>query len=223
MNIARFPRPVLGRIPNFAGAEVAAAKLARLPAFQDAQVVKVNPDAPQLMVRYQAVMQGKRLLTPTPRLREGFLLLEAAKLPKSALRAASSISGAFRYGRKVALDEIPQVDLLVVGCVAVSRDGPRLGKGEGYGEIEYAVLREMGCLAADVPVCTTVHDLQVIDAIPWEVHDVPVDVIVTPTQIVRTHTKYPKPSGILWERLTEERIRAIPLLGHLRAARPISR
>lgn len=43
----RFPRPVHHRIPNFAGAQDAAQKLARLPEFQQAKCVKVNPDTPQ--------------------------------------------------------------------------------------------------------------------------------------------------------------------------------
>ena len=50
-NIANFPRPVHNRIPNFHGAAAAGQRLARLPEFQDAQVIKVNPDKPQEEVR----------------------------------------------------------------------------------------------------------------------------------------------------------------------------
>jgi 5-formyltetrahydrofolate cyclo-ligase len=42
---ARFPGAT-GRIPNFAGASAAAARLASLAAWQAAGVVKSNPDAP---------------------------------------------------------------------------------------------------------------------------------------------------------------------------------
>jgi hypothetical protein len=42
---ARFPG-AKGRIPNFAGAPAAAARLASLPAWRAARVVKANPDAP---------------------------------------------------------------------------------------------------------------------------------------------------------------------------------
>jgi len=38
------------RIPNFVDAEKAAARLAELPEFKTALVVKVNPDTPQKMV-----------------------------------------------------------------------------------------------------------------------------------------------------------------------------
>jgi len=46
-DIARFPRPVYGRIPNFVGAETAAKKLGELKEWKNASVIKANPDSPQ--------------------------------------------------------------------------------------------------------------------------------------------------------------------------------
>ena len=46
-DIARFPRPVHHRIPNFVGAEKAAERLVDLPEFQSARMIKSNPDTPQ--------------------------------------------------------------------------------------------------------------------------------------------------------------------------------
>lgn len=43
-----------------------------------------------------------------------------------------------------------------------------------------------------------VHDEQLVPNIPVEkllIHDVPVDIICTPTQIIHTNTKIPKPTG----------------------------
>ena len=214
--VARFPRPVFGRIPNFVGAEVAASKLTTLPEFQHARVVKINPDAPQRMVRHHALSMGKIVLTPTPRLKEGFLLLDPSKLPKSTALRASSIAGSFQLGKRISLQELPKVDLIVVGCVAVSPNGARLGKGEGYGEIEYAILREKARIDDTVPVLTTVHDIQVLDSVPWEKHDVPVDLIITPKKIIRTETTLPKPTSILWESLTQQKLNEIPVLRELR-------
>ena len=214
--VARFPRPVFGRIPNFVGAEVAASKLTTLPEFQHARVVKINPDAPQRMVRHHALSMGKIVLTPTPRLKEGFLLLDPSKLRKSSALRASSIAGSFELGKRIGLQELPKVDLIVVGCVAVSPNGERLGKGEGYGEIEYAILREKKRIDGRVLVLTTVHDTQVLDGVPWEKHDVPVDLIITPKKIIRTETTLPKPAGIYWERLSEEKLKEIPILQDLR-------
>ncbi|KAG0503926.1 hypothetical protein HPP92_003998 [Vanilla planifolia] len=52
VGIARNPRPVHHRIPNFVGAPKAAEFLARLEDFQKALCVKVNPDSPQKQVRF---------------------------------------------------------------------------------------------------------------------------------------------------------------------------
>jgi len=213
--VARFPRPVYGRIPNFQGAEAAAERLAGLPEFRSARAVKVNPDAPQRAVREIVLSQGKTLLTPTPRMREGFILLDPASLPETALPRASTIAGAFAYGRRITLDKLPAIDLIVMGSVAVSPTGARLGKGEGYGELEYATLRELGLVGEDTPIFTTVHDLQIVDDIPSEEYDVPVDAIATPTNLVRTKTRHGKPRGIIWSRLEPRKLEEIPTLREL--------
>lgn len=217
--VARFPRPIRGRIPNFAGAEAAARRLAELPEFRAARVVKVNPDSPQRLVRYAVLQAGKTLLTPTPRIHEGFLCLEPEQLPPGALLEAASIAGAAKYGRAIALPDVPPIDLLVVGSVAVTEAGARAGKGEGYAELEYAMLRTFGKVGPDTPIVTTVHELSLIPALPFERFDVPVDVIVTPVRVIRTATRQPKPEGIYWDLLPEEKIAAIPLLQGLRDER----
>lgn len=215
LSIATFPRPIIGRIPNFIRAEEAAKKLRELPEFKRARVVKVNPDSPQRPVRFNVLSSGKILVMPTPRLREGFLLLDPQIIPERFYDFASSIKGAFRFGRLVKLDEIPKVDLVVAGSVAVSQDGSRIGKGGGYSEIEFAVLREKGLVNESTPVVTTVHDIQIVDGVPQEDHDVPVDVIITPTQVIKTHRKRPKPKGVIWEKVTSEMMEDMPVLKEL--------
>ena len=49
-------------------------------------------------------------------------------------------------------------------------------------------------------------------------HDVPVDIIVTPTSVYKVENKLNKPSGINWDILTEEKIKQIPLLQQLQKA-----
>ena len=71
--VARFPG-ARGRIPNFTGAEAAAERLAELPEWHAAEVVKSNPDAPQLPVRRRARREGKRLYMAVPRLRDGLAI-----------------------------------------------------------------------------------------------------------------------------------------------------
>jgi 5-formyltetrahydrofolate cyclo-ligase len=213
--ISTFPRPVRGRIPNVKGADAAAERLAQTPEWQAARVLKVNPDAPQRAVRFRALKAGKTLLMPSPRLRGGFLLLAGQQ---EHAWAASTIKGAFALGRMVGLDDLPPIDLLVFGSVAVSPEGDRVGKGEGYAELEFAVLRQTGRVPDDVPIATTVHDAQVVDAIPRQAFDVTLDLICTPTRTLRPERRGPRPAGVLWEHLGEERLAEMPILQALRAA-----
>jgi len=60
--LADFPRPVHHRIPNFKGSAKAGERLAELPEFINAKVVKVNPDTPQKSVRVAALRSGKILV-----------------------------------------------------------------------------------------------------------------------------------------------------------------
>src|ERR687887_2829090 len=73
--VARFPG-ASGRIPNFAGADKAARILRELTVWRKAQVIKVNPDAPQLPVRRAALQDGKILYMAVPSLRAEKCFLE---------------------------------------------------------------------------------------------------------------------------------------------------
>ena len=203
-NVVRFPRPVYGRIPNFIGAEQAAYKIIGLEIWEKAEVIKSNPDSSQKPLRYHALRQGKLLVMASPKLREGFLLIDPRKIPPSKLGFAASIRGAFIYGRKISLTEMPKIDLIVTGCVAVDRKGHRLGKGGGYAELEYAILREIKAIDEDTPVVTTVHDLQIVESVPFEEHDLTVDIIATPRRIYEIKPRPPKPRGLIVEILGDK-------------------
>lgn len=79
----------------------------------------------------------------------------------------------------------------------------------------YGVLKELGLIDNETPVATIVHDVQIIDEIPMERHDAPVDYIFTPSQALKTQCKYPKPPGVIWDKVTVDMMKVIPLLGVL--------
>jgi len=217
--VARFPG-TQGRIPNFVGAERAADRLARLPEWKKALVLKVNPDAPQLAVRRRALAEGKRVFMAVPRLTEEhcFIELNPSDLARKASKAAT-ITGARALGRPVRIDQVPPLDLIVCGSVAVNRRGERLGKGGGYSDLEFGLLREAGVVGLRTPVVTTVHPLQILeDGIEMLPHDIPLDWIVTPDATVRCERGHPKPRGVYWEFLTPEKIASIPVLQLLKGA-----
>jgi 5-formyltetrahydrofolate cyclo-ligase len=214
--VSKPPKPIYGRIPNFDGAELACERVSELPEFRRASVIKINPDSPQMRSRYIALLLGKIVIMPTPRLREGFLILDPRSIPRNRISEAATIRGSFIWGSKISIKEIPKVDLLIVGSVAVNTKGARIGKGGGYADLEYSILRELGLVDEDTPVITTVHDLQIIDQeIPMEEHDLPVDIIVTPMRIIRIERAYRKPKGIYWDRIDREKLKEIPILAEI--------
>lgn len=112
-----------------------------------------------------------------------------------------------------------QVDLVVLGSVCVSRDGYRLGKGEGFADLEFAMMMRMGTITENTIVVTTVHDCQIVDHLPpqlFKEYDVPVDIIVTPTQTIYVESRLKKPSGILWHMLSERRLKTMQVLQQLK-------
>jgi 5-formyltetrahydrofolate cyclo-ligase len=219
--VARFPGAA-GRIPNFTGAEAAAERLCGTAAWRAAHALKANPDSAQLPVRQRALEDGKTLYMAVPRLAEPepFFALDPDHLAEPP-RAAASISGAARSARRVRLDEMTPVDLIVMGCVAAGQDGARLGKGGGFADLEYAVASAAGLIGPHTVCVTTVHELQVRPAgtIPVTEHDVPLDLIVTPDRVIDCRPRHgPRsPAEIRWDHLTEEKIAAIPLLAAQRA------
>jgi 5-formyltetrahydrofolate cyclo-ligase len=200
---ARFPG-AKGRIPNFRGAEAAAALLATQPPWERAKVVKANPDAPQLPVRRAAIRAHKLLYMAVPKL--------AAPKPFVLVRGEPTISKGMKQGTPVAVGELEPVGLVVCGTVAVNRDGVRVGKGGGYADLEFALLVEAGLVDDGTTIATTVHPLQLLDEeLPETEHDFRVDLIVTPDEVIQSPRRK-RPPGILWDHLTEEKVEAIPVL-----------
>jgi 5-formyltetrahydrofolate cyclo-ligase len=213
--IARFPFPPHDRIPNFAGAEDAADRLAETEEWRSAEVIKANPDAPQLPVRRRALREGKSVYMAVPRLRDTkpFYELDPAEIPPEEHDSAPTISHVEEHARQVGPEEVASIDLVVSGSVAVTEAGARVGKGEGYSDLEYAVLRELGLVEGETPITTTVHDAQVItEEVGVAAHDVPMNLVVTPTRTIRTKTEFERPGGVFWDALSDERIAEIPVL-----------
>src|SRR5215213_5788312 len=173
------PPGAAGHIPSFVGAGQAADRLAELPAWQAARIIKANPDRAQLPARVQALRAGKLVYMAVPRLAtaQPFYRLDPASLTTPLEQAASS-RGAAQAARRIGVEAMRPVDLIVCGSVAVNRQGVRIGKGAGYSDLEVALLTEAGLMNARTVIVTTVHDLQVLDEpMPETEHDFSVDVI----------------------------------------------
>ncbi len=105
---------------------------------------------------------------------------------------------ALDVGRAVSFQQMQPIDLAVVGCVAVSQSGHRLGKGAGFADLELALLNQFELLSQTLSIATTVHPLQFVndDEIPMQPHDWPLDAIVTPKETLYPQQLHARPIGI---------------------------
>lgn len=77
-----------------------------------------------------------------------------------------------------------------------------------------AILRDLGHPL--VPVATSVHPLQVVEALPAEKTDLPLAWIVTPDEVIEVDDPPPPPTGIDWERLEDRDLEEMPVLARVR-------
>ena len=73
---------------------------------------------------------------------------------------------------------INSVDLIIVPAAAVGRDGMRMGWGRGYFD------KTLGSMENCPPVYAVIFDDELVDAVPRERHDQPVNGVVTPAGVV---------------------------------------
>ncbi|MGJ4844312.1 MULTISPECIES: 5-formyltetrahydrofolate cyclo-ligase [unclassified Leifsonia] len=74
---------------------------------------------------------------------------------------------------------INDVDLIVIPAAAVDASGMRMGWGRGYFD------KTLGSMEKCPPVYAVLFDAELVDEVPRERHDQPVDGAVTPTRIVQ--------------------------------------
>jgi len=172
-----------GRIPDFKCSDIAADRLKLTNEWKSSKTIFVSPDTAQIKVRENVLTDGKILIMASPKMLNGFLILNPSDVSGNEIEA-STINGAFKYGKRI--DTLPNVDMVVEGSVAVDKYGGRLGKGRGYGDMEIDILMKQGSIGENTPIVSTVHELQIIDKIPMEKHDENINMIVTPERIMRT-------------------------------------
>ncbi len=68
-------------------------------------------------------------------------------------------------------------DIIIIPALAVDATGQRLGKGKGYYDRALAALEEVA------PVVAVVYEDELLERVPTETHDQPVDAAVTPAGV----------------------------------------
>ena len=142
LDLVCFPRPCHGRIPNFVGSRAAAHQLASTQEFLHARVVKVHPSLNANAFRECCYAAGKIVLVPPlPGHHYLYILVDGSEIPPQHRAFASTKRGFNKYGTPLtSLLDIPAVDFVVVASTAVcASTGGRLGKGAGYGDVEWGI------------------------------------------------------------------------------------
>ena len=204
---SRFHLDFTSFIPDFEGSSKCVDVIRQMPEYRSARTIVTMPDNNLEGFRCQALADGKKLLVFTYGMLRGVVMLNEYQVSSKARSLAATLDGMERFGSQLSFEELRSagpLDLLVTGAAAVSREGVHFGKGHGYLDLEWGLLSEMGLVGPSTPVIVSVHDCQVVDEpVPHAEHDVTVDVIVTPSEVILCRP-LPKPTGLVWDRLPRQ-------------------
>jgi len=207
-------------IPDFEGSDRALAGLLELDLYKEAKRMLITPDNCLEELRIQTIHDSKQVIVPTYGICRGMVLLERRRVPQGQEKFASSLDGMELFGKNLTLAEIQRlgkIDFLITGASAISLNGVRYGKGHGFFDLEWAMMREIGVVDEGTPVVAFAHDCQVIEEeLEPRPFDTVADIIVTPNRIMCVPKTYQKPEGIYWKLLDKQLLEDIPLLSELR-------
>ncbi|EDW34641.1 GL21466 [Drosophila persimilis] len=212
---------IFNRIPAFVDADKAAALLIQEEEFKKAEHIKVNIDRALHDFKEQALLADKSVYLPSTR--DSSALCLKVDVPADATdeqkKEALRVQDILKFRTEIGLESKLKLDLVVIGSVVVSREGYRIGRGNGFADLDIGLLIELGAITPDTVIATIVHDLQVVDTLPlnlFQKYDTPVDIIVTPTEVIRVAKRLPRPNGVFWEILSERRLKILPVLQQLK-------
>ncbi len=210
----------------------AAERLRRLPCYSSARTVLVAPVSHFRQIALNALVDRKRLILPSPQLRFGFFLVSPENVPPGKRSAALNPHKSNPYARKIdySSGRRPQIDLIVTPSLAASRDGSRLGDGQGHLDLQVACLNSLKWIHRETQVITVLVPFQLVPPLPMKPTDVGVHWIVTPHEAIQTRWNLPLRMPILWPLLDRKTIRKNDALFYIngvrmkkRSPRPASR
>ncbi|XP_037927922.1 uncharacterized protein LOC119662389 [Teleopsis dalmanni] len=194
-------------IPHFVNNDVAANLLANTPEFEKAKHIKVNMDSALRPVTMKVLFSNKNLYLPATRQSNALVfkvdMADTAKKDKKNFLRAKYLKN---YRTEVFSEQHIKLDMVIIGALVVSRDGYHIGRGSGFHDLELGMLFEIGAITPKTEVVTVVHDIQVVKSLPhhlFQKYDVPVDIIITNTKVIRIRKPLPRPIGIYWDLLTQ--------------------
>lgn len=122
-------------------------------------------DRAQEPVKLEVIKANKNLYVPPfkeasiPALFTQVICPEDADL--NTQKTLVRLRGGEESRKDIGIDTDIKLDIIVVGSCAVSRQGYRIGKGNGYVDLDFGLLTHLGVITDKTLVVTTVHEVQV--------------------------------------------------------------
>lgn len=212
-------------IPDFVGSPAATDRLVAEPWFVKGKYAFITPDNCLVDLRRRMLLAGQSMVVSTYGIYRGFRLLEPSMVPPGQEQFAAWLDGLEHFGRPITLEEVARrgrFDFMVTGASAVSLDGVRFGKGHGFFDLEWGMFTDLGIVDETTPVAAVVHDVQVVeDKLFPSPTDILVDLIATPTRLIRVERRAQRPRGIKWDLLDPKTIENTPPLKELQSIRGV--
>jgi 5-formyltetrahydrofolate cyclo-ligase len=152
-----------------AGVAIAAHGLAEWPGAQTvAAYLSVRGEPPTATLLDGLASCGARVLLP---------VIEGAVLEWAVYEGARTITAgplgiSEPIGARLGVDAVLAADVVVVPALAVDRHGNRLGRGRGY--------YDRALVSVVAPIVAVVYDEELLDDVPIDAHDHPVDAVLRP-------------------------------------------
>ena len=175
-------RDALDAVQRSAGAQAIASRIAVLPSFDGATTVLATlPFGSEWDLRplaQAALDRGKSIVLPRVDAATRRLVLH--RVDDLDADVSPGFRGIPEPVPRTAIVRPADVDCVLVPGVAFDPAGRRLGYGGGYYD------RLLPHLRPGVPRIAGAFDVQIVDEVPVDAHDLAVDVVVTPTRTFAT-------------------------------------
>lgn len=156
-------------------------RLFSLPEFLSARTVLLyasfRSEVETLSIIHSALNAGKKVVLP--RVDPGQHILKLYAITAMEELTAGHMGIPEPEPRRERLVSPDEADIIIIPGAAFDRSGNRLGYGSAYYDI---LLSEM---KKKIPIIALAYDEQIVDAIPQEIHDVKVSMIVTDKEIIK--------------------------------------
>lgn len=193
-----------------------AQQLRGFPPYRRAKRIFVSPVMELSQVRINSLVDGKELVVPGPALKSGIYGFQAYSISFKDLEHAVSFKGLEKYGNLLDLSKEQPIDLFLTDGLALSSDGVRLGDGNGFFDLAFALLVWSCPGNARSPVVMACNQEQVISPqIPRAPWDIDADSYISSSGFhdlnpQAGHSRKIREDGpIFWQQLSYERIKKV--------------